>query len=210
VYHSSNLQFQSREIGFSARPGETLFVQGDPCAKILRLRTGVARAVDYSLNGFRQVMAFFFPGDVLGFPLAAEQRYSVEAVSELSFTVHSPMGWATKPSCAGNQELQALDAIWREEKAFIARGLMLGRAGSMTRIGAFLAYAIRHLPAEDDIYDFPLPQSDIASYLATSPETVCRMFRQLREMEVIAIPRKDRLQVLDRHKLGRIAEGLWQ
>ncbi|MGE3692869.1 MAG: helix-turn-helix domain-containing protein, partial [Novosphingobium sp.] len=54
---------------------------------------------------------------------------------------------------------------------------------------------------------FPFPQVDIAAYLATAPESVCRGFRQLREMGVIAMPRRDRLIVRQRGRLEAIASG---
>jgi len=43
--------------------------------------------------------------------------------------------------------------------------------------------------------------------LASAPESVCRGFRQLRELGIIAMPRRDRLQLLDRSRLEAIASG---
>ena len=52
-----------------------------------------------------------------------------------------------------------------------------------------------------------LPQVDIAAYLATSPETVSRSFRQLREMGIIAMSRHAGLVIRDRQRLEAIASA---
>jgi CRP/FNR family nitrogen fixation transcriptional regulator len=36
-----------------------------------------------------------------------------------------------------------------------------------------------------EVIDLPMPRCDIADYLALTPETVCRVFKQLRERHLI-------------------------
>jgi CRP-like cAMP-binding protein len=63
------------------------------------------------------------------------------------------------------------------------------------------------LPSDGASFVFPLTQADIAAYLATTPESVCRGFRLLREMGMIAMPRRDRLRVMDRAAIEATASG---
>lgn len=197
-----------REIGMPAWAGETLFVEGDECECVLEIKRGVARAVSYSSDGNRQVMAFFFPGDFLGIRLRPRHRFSAEAVDRLLYVCRSPdelqvdLAHVQQDICAANE------AVWREEKAFMRRGQILGRVGALARVSAFLAYVVPHLARDHDLFAFPFPQADIASYLALTPETVCRTLRQLREFGVIEMPRKDRINVQDARQLSIIAEGL--
>jgi len=76
----------------------------------------------------------------------------------------------------------------------------------MTQNADCLKY-IHRMPIQNEAYDFSLPQGDIASYLAASPETVCRLMRQLRERKIIAMVRKDQLEILDAQWLDRLAAG---
>ncbi|NVE95999.1 Crp/Fnr family transcriptional regulator [Altererythrobacter lutimaris] len=189
------------------RDGETLIVQGDPCDQTLEITCGVGRAVRYSREGDRQIMAFFFPGDLVGLPLSSRHRYSFEAVSRLRFVRHSSGIFRPGFPSLDLVPERLAQAIWREEKAFISRGLILGRVGVQARLAAFLIYLSQRLPAEHGLLEFAIPQGDIASYLGTSPETVCRTLRRLRDNRIIAMPRRDQLQILDQHSLDLIAEG---
>lgn len=207
MYQTMELVVEERAISMPARDGETLIVKGDPCRHTLEIRSGIARALAYSREGDRQIMAFFFPGDLVGLPLSDTHRYSAEAVSGVRFARHSAekfqMGFPVRDVTPEGTP----QAIWREEKAFIARGLILGRGGVQARVAAFLAYLSDRLPVSNGMLEFIIPQGDVASYLATSPETICRTLRRLREDRIIAMPRKDRLQILDRHRLDQIADG---
>lgn len=60
----------SRAIVMPASTGEALFLEGDPCERVLELRRDIARGVNISADGERQVTAYFFPGDQNGLPIA--------------------------------------------------------------------------------------------------------------------------------------------
>jgi CRP-like cAMP-binding protein len=94
------------------------------------------------------------------------------------------------------------------EKSFMARGLILGRASISARLAAFLIVAAPRLPPKDGGLDFPFSQGDIASYLGTTPETICRAMRQLREMNIIAMPIRGCLAVRSFDALKAIADGI--
>lgn len=207
MYQAMDLVASDRVITMPARDGETMIVKGDPCEQTLEIRSGIARAVSYSREGDRQIMAFFFPGDLLGLPLSNTHRYTVEAVRGLRYVRHSPEQFRLSIPIHGSAHDGIPSAIWDEEKAFITRGLILGRVGVQARVAAFLAYIARRLPIADGELDFSIPQGDVASYLATSPETVCRILRKLRERRIIAMTRKDRLAILDEYSLDLISEG---
>lgn len=196
-----------REVGMPAWAGETLFLEGEECDAVVEIRRGVARAVSFSSDGDRQVLAFFFPGDFLGLPLTRHHRFSAEAVDRLLYVRRPPADLQADFRCDHRSENRANEAIWREEKAFMRRGQILGRVGALARVSAFLEHVTPRLPRHGELFDFPFPQTDIASYLSLSPETVCRTLRQLRELRIIAMPRKDRITIQSAQRLATIAEG---
>lgn len=207
MYQTPDILAERRAIGIPARAQETLFIKGEPSSCLFEVRRGVARAVHYSAEGDRQVMAFFFPGDVLGLPLTRRHRYSAEAASDMIFTRLPARNCQPGKSFPATRDTTVSRAIWQEEKSFMTRGLIIGRVGYLARVAAFVNYVAKHLPMTDETLEFPIPRGDIASYLATSPETICRTLRQLREMQIIAMPRLDRLQVKDPSRLAQIAGG---
>ena len=207
MYQTLELAVENLAISMPARDGETLIVKGDTCDQTLYIRSGIARAVTYSHEGDRQVMAFFFPGDVIGLPLTETHRYSVEAVSGLRFVRQSSEQFRMDFPVHDAEPGAMQQAIWREEKAFIARGLILGRGCVRARFAAFLLYLARHCLGADGLLHFAIPQGDIASFLATSPETVCRTLRKLRDEGLVAMRSREWLQIVDTHRLNLIADG---
>lgn len=207
MYQANGVLTDDRAIAMPARAGETLFIEGEACTSFLEIRHGVARAVDLTLGGERQVTAFFFPGEFLGLPLSRKHRYSAEAASDLLYVRHSSLNWRSGMAQSGEAEDRLFSAVWQEERSFMDRGLFIGRVGALARMAAFLLSSLPKCTASAGTIEFPLWQIDIASYLATCPETVCRNLRQLREMKIIAMPRKDRLIVQDRARLAVLAEG---
>ncbi len=208
MYQSSDFGILDRPVSMPARDGEILFEKGDPCRTTLEVCRGVARAVAYSREGDRQIMAFFFAGDFIGLPLLQTHRYSAEAVGGLRFTRHSTQFLRTGSALQDPVHPDLfVDAVWREEKAFIARSLILGRVGMRARAAAFLDYLGGRLEVVDGMLNLSIPQGDMASYLATSPETMCRTLRSLRDEQIISMPSRSRLKILDEYRLKMAAEG---
>lgn len=201
----------SRAIVMPASAGKVLFLEGDPCERVIELRRGIARGVSISADGERQVTAFFFPGDQIGLPIAEAYRFTAEAVTELGYVCHSRQSWSEALIRSCREQGGLLSSICAEQDPIFRRGIIIGRHGVLVRICAFLCSIIDRLPVtpEGDLV-FPLPQIDIAGYLATAPESVCRGFRQLRESGIIAVPGRNRLTILNRPTIIRIASGVGQ
>lgn len=211
MYHPAHAPTASAAIALPAMAGKTLFVAGEPCEQVYQLRRGIARAVARSTEGDRQVTAFFFPGDEIGLPISDRYRFSAEAVTDLLYVCRSRHRWyeALMRSC--REQGESLPSIVSEQDSMLWRGIILGRHGVASRVSAFLLMIAERLPRiEERWLLFSLPQIDIAAYLAISPESVCRTFRRLREMKLIAMPRRDRLAILDRERLKAVASGAAQ
>ncbi|WP_296676864.1 Crp/Fnr family transcriptional regulator [Novosphingobium sp.] len=190
-----------------ADAGEVLFLEGDACEHVYELRDGIARGVSISPDGERQVTAFFFAGDQIGLPVAHTYRFTAEAVTSLHYVRHSRHRWNEALITSCRDEGRLLPSICAEQDPIFRRGIIIGRNGVLVRICAFLVSIVDRLPQIDGQLDFPLTQLDIAAYLATTPETVCRGFRQLREAGVISMPRRDRMLIRAPARLQAIASG---
>lgn len=205
----SGTQRQFPAIAMPAKAGETLFLEGDPCEHVYELRSGVARGVSISDEGDRQVTAFFFAGDQIGLPVAPCYRFSAEAVTDLHYCRHSRRRWHEALILSCREDGRLLPSICAEQDPIFRRGMILGRNGVLVKLCAFLASIVDRVPPDElGAPTLPLPQVDIAAYLATSPESVCRALRALREMGAVAMPRHDRIAMIDRDAIQRIASGI--
>lgn len=194
-------------IAMPAHAGEVLFLEGEPCDHVFELRRGIARGVSISPEGDRHVTAFFFAGDQIGLPVADCYRFTAEAVSDLHYVRHSRQRWHEALIRSCREDGRLLPSICAEQDPVFRRGIIISRNSVLVRVCAFLVSVIDRLPEDDGMLRFPLPQIDIAAYLATSPESVCRSFRALREAGHISMPRHDRLIVRNRSALEAIASG---
>ncbi len=194
-------------IAMPAGPGEVLFREGEPCEHVCELGKGIVRAVAISPEGKQQIIGFFFPGDQIGLPVAENYRFTAEAVTDVLYVCHSRQRWHEALIRNCREEGRLPPSICAEQDPAFRRGILIARNCVLARISAFLLSMIGRLPELDGAMQFNLPQVDIASYLATAPESVCRGFRQLREMGLIAMPRRNSLVIRNQTGLEAIANG---
>ena len=195
------------DILLSADADQTLFWEGDACAHVFEVRSGVIRGVSISEEGERQVTAFFFSGDEIGIPLTETCRYSAETVTPVSYVRHAQGRWCDTMIDSFRRTGRFMPSISTEQDSVYRRGTLIGRSGVVSRVAAFLTLIIDRLEPLGAGFYFPLPQIDIAAYLAVSPETVCRSLKQLRKLAIIEMPSHDRLIIADRSRLERAAHG---
>lgn len=208
MHTRAKLQPGCHDIAMPAKAGEMLFLEGDPCDHVYELRTGIARGISISEEGDRQVAGFFFAGDQIGLPVSQAYRFTAEAVTDLLYIRHSLPRWHEALIRSCRDEGRLLPSICAEQDPIFRRGMILGRHSILVRVCAFLVSIIDRLPVgTDGMLLLPLPQVDIAAYLATSPESVCRVFRHLRERRAMSMPRRDRLVITDRAAIEAIASG---
>jgi CRP-like cAMP-binding protein len=209
MHSTARLQARPLQIAMPASAGEMLFLEGEPCEHVYELRKGIARGVSISQEGDRQVTAFFFAGDQIGLPVSDHYRFTAEAVTDVLYVRHSRTRWHEALIRSCREEGRLLPSICAEQDPVFRRGMILGRNGILLRTCAFLISIIDRLPLDEDRMPvLPMPQIDIAAYLATSPESVCRAFRQLRELGAVATSRRDQLVIADRPAIALIASGV--
>jgi CRP-like cAMP-binding protein len=198
-----NLSYQapSGDRILSAEAGQTVFWEGDACTQVFEVRSGIVRGVSISAEGERQVTAFFFAGDQIGIPVHETYRYSAETVTPTTYVRQARGSWCETMIEGLRQNGRLMPSIGAEQDPVFRRGMLIGRSGALNRMAAFLTSILDRLEPCGIGLRFPLPQIDIAAYLAMTPETVCRSLKQLRKLDIIDMPSHDRLIVHDRARL---------
>ena len=204
----AELASSHREVVMRGKVGKILFLEGEPCDFVYQLRSGIVRGISISEEGDRQVTGFFFTGDEIGLPLLRAYRFTAEAVTDILYVCHSLPRWHETLIRSCREEGRLLPSICAEQNPIFRRGMILGRHGVLLRVCAFLVSIIDRLPtSQDGRLLLPVPQVDIADYLATSPESICRTLRQLREQHIIVMLRRGQIEITDRKRLEELARG---
>ncbi|PUB15627.1 helix-turn-helix domain-containing protein [Yoonia sediminilitoris] len=191
------------------KPGKHLFLEGDPANRIYEVTSGVLRLTRMLEDGRRQVIAFGYPGDTVGFPSDGYYHTDCDAIVPTTLVVHRRSDLETsKGDAALHQRL--LRAALREISAMQDHFMMLGRKSSVEKLASFLMVLTDRVgtPLGDFTQvSLPMTRSDIADFLGLTTETVSRTFTQLRKSKIVAIDHINTVIILKPKALRSIAEG---
>lgn len=170
-----------------------LYWEGDPGGGCLRLHDGVLRAVRYTTDGARQVVGFFWPTELLCLGEGETCHCTIEAVTDCQIaSLHGD----------GHSDVGLHEALM--EKA-IATLTVVGCKSVMSRIAWFLLELSRRENGADGTIGFDFPRADLADYLGTRTETVCRTLAQFRDRGLIEPFEPRRLRIVDAPGLAALA-----
>ncbi|MFO8126717.1 helix-turn-helix domain-containing protein [Yoonia sp.] len=191
------------------RPGKHLFLEGDPAERIYEVASGVLRLTRMMEDGRRQVIAFGYPGDTVGFPSNGMYNTNCDPLVPTTLIVHRR---SDLESFKGNSELhqRLLRAALREISAMQDHFMMLGRKSSVEKLASFLRVLTARVGeplGEFDQVKLPMTRADIADFLGLTTETVSRTFTQLRKSQIIAIDHVNTVIILKPIALRCIADG---
>lgn len=192
---------ERRFSSFLVPRGRALFWEGDEEAQKTEIVEGVVRAVRLLENGNRQILAFYWPGDVVMPTQSACQQFTAEAVTDCR-VVRSRVSGVCKGSepCGTHQVLaETLSLV-----------LTMSQKNCVARIAWLLLRIRRHLPPDPKrpgALRLQLPRADIADHVGTALETVCRTLAEFRAKNLIELPNRKTIRFIDLDGLARIAGG---
>jgi CRP-like cAMP-binding protein len=198
---SSERAAQAMELPHVFIPaGRVLFWQDDHQQQKIEIVNGVVRAVRLLENGSRQILAFYWPGDTF-YPAAADmQCYTAEAVTMCRVRYSNDRACSSTRASGTAQVLNDM----------LALVLAIGKKATVPRIAWFLLRVREHLPRDPRRHgsqQILLPRADMADYLGTSIETICRTLHDFDSKGLISLPTRKTIRFLDLTGLERIAEA---
>ncbi|MBC7141738.1 MAG: helix-turn-helix domain-containing protein [Rhodobacteraceae bacterium] len=189
--------------------GQHLFHERDSAHFVYQIASGVVRLTRLQKDGRRQVIAFGFPGDVVGLPADGRHTTECDAISPCEVVAHrcaNLMQPERDPDLHRFLMQSALDDIRFLQDHF----LMLGRRLALEKTAAFLELLLDRIGEPLGAYTLvrlPMNRSDIADYLGLTPETVSRAITELRTRKVVALDDANTMIVLDDDALRELADG---
>jgi CRP/FNR family transcriptional regulator len=189
-------------LSASIPAGRVIFWQDDAQGQEIEILKGVVRAVRLLENGSRQILAFFWPGEIIHPAPAQSQLCTAEAVTVCRLRWSAP--YRASPADA---EYSGADQVLREMLPLM---LVMGKKTTIPRIAWFLLRIREHLPHAPlwrDAQQIVLPRADMADYLGTSIETVSRTLTEFKAKALIDLPTRKTIRFLDLPGLARIADS---
>ncbi|MBR1142616.1 MULTISPECIES: Crp/Fnr family transcriptional regulator [unclassified Bradyrhizobium] len=179
--------------------GRALFWEGEHEAQKIEIVEGVVRAVRLLENGNRQILAFYWPGDVVMPSQASCQHFTAEAVTNCRVLRSTVSAICQQSEPCGTHQVLA------ETLSLL---VTMSQKNSVARIAQFLLRIRQHLP-EDPKRPLAsvllLPRADIADHLGTSLETVCRTLAEFKVKKLIDLPNRKTIRFINLPGLQRVA-----
>jgi len=171
------------------------FRQGDPLEYLYVLRSGSAKTYFDNTDGLEQIVAFHYPGDLLGFDAVATGSHQTSVIaletaalcripfnSIESIAARTPKLWAEVMRAAARQMMEKNN-----------HALLLGQKSAQARFASLLLYLSNRFAARGcsrSEFNLSMPRQDIANYLSLAVETVSRLFGDLQASGVIEVERR--------------------
>ncbi|MEL6620832.1 MAG: helix-turn-helix domain-containing protein [Pseudomonadota bacterium] len=191
------------------KAGRYLYHEGDAVRRVYEVVTGVVRLTRVLENGRRQVIAFGYPGDIIGFPADGSHHTDCDALVDTTLRAYRR---AALDHGDGDPELHMalLQAALREISAMQDHVMMLGQKSAAEKVASFLSVITARYGERIGAYlqiDLPMCRGDIADFLGLTTETVSRAFTALRKADVIALDGAQTIIVLQPDVLEDMAAG---
>ncbi len=193
-------------LPFSLKKNAYLFYEGDTVERVYQVVTGAVRLTRLLEDGRRQVIAFGYPGDVIGFPAGGRHHTDCDALVDTKLRSFSRSALERGD---GDQDLHEalLHAALREISAMQDHFMMLGRKSAAEKVASFLLVITERYGEALGAYrqiTLPMARSDIADFLGLTTETVSRTFTMLRKAGMIALDGAQTVVVLDPQALREV------
>ncbi len=192
-------------------PDSEVISGGAPGRDVWFIRSGILRLQRHAVDGRRQILSLFLPGEIIGFEGEFREGVSVETVKQSGLCRMDQRKFDTILN--RNDELRA--ELFRQKQDQLDRlhwlTWSLGALSPEQRLCAFLALSSRFMPFQwlpdgTAILSMQLPRADIADLLGTTVETICRINRKLSECGVIEIKDPSHFRILDLKQLTSLGQ----
>ncbi len=208
--HESRARLAALVNRFEVPAGATLAKEGEPSANVMAVIDGVVMSYKELPRSRRQVIRFYFPGDLVALSgSAAHADVTIKAIAPV--VVCRISRDALRHLCRGHPELANRLLDLGDDEAAAARDhlLLLGRKSALEKLASFLVELACRTGGEGVIateITLPMLRADIADYLGLNTQTVSRMFTRLRTAGIVNYsPKLGHIALIDGRALSVLA-----
>lgn len=189
-------------------PRDDVFLEGDDADDVFEVMEGILCVYRILADGARHILAFRFPGDIIGLCSPAAYDYNVQAVGRARLR-RIPRASLDRLIDRQPDLARRLLRMAAGELNEMRNHLMcLASKSAEAKVADFLVMLARRVKAEagsDIVIHLPMTRTDIGDYLGLTIETVSRTVSKLRRAGVIDVPRPADIVVRDLPRLACLA-----
>lgn len=189
--------------------GQSLFHQGDRADWVFSLTSGIVKLYADLSDGRRQIVAFHFPGEFIGFSHSGYYHCTAEAVTAAKLCKFEAARFKQFEQSRPELGRSRQDRVTGDLVATQHRIVLLGRATARERLASFLYDVFQRGQGSGDasanLVYLPMARGDIADYLGLAKETVSRELSTLRRCGVILRRSRSVFEILDVGRMARLA-----
>lgn len=204
LQHSAEqIELLGTDVSFATNA--VFYDEGDSSTYLYRIVTGVARSFRMTVEGRRQIIAFYVPGDLFGFEVGDTRTLSAEAVTNMHVRMikrTSVIGMVVRDDDIAKQVWLGVNREIRRSQEHILQFSCPARA----RVASFLLEMARRIPTASD-EALLIPRRDIADYLGLRIETVSRTMVRLAQLGIIALTDNRKITIRKPAILERMVMG---
>jgi CRP/FNR family transcriptional regulator len=185
---------------------EDLFLEGDEATHVYEVTEGVVCLYRIMPDGNRHILAFRFPGDIVGLCSPATYGYNAQAVGDTRVRRISRAGLERMIDERSDFARRLLRMATAELNAMRDHLTCLASKSAEAKVADFLLMLAGRSTARAGnavVVNLPMTRTDIGDYLGLTIETVSRTISKLRRTGVIDLPRTTQVVV---RSTGRLAE----
>lgn len=199
--------------GRALKVGEPLIWEGDDSILVANVTEGMLKLSTGTADGREQIVGVVYPADFIGRPFGYTARHSVTALTKARVCVFARSDFDRFAGEHPALERKLLHHTLAELDRTRSWMLLLGRKSAEEKLATFLLDMSERLAQADrersqaplDRFDLPFSRQQIGDVLGLTIETVSRQMTKLRRAEVIDLPTRRAVTILDRAKLVAIA-----
>lgn len=187
-----------------------LFLSDQPQTHMYQVIEGVIGCYNMLSDGRRQIVAFYYPGDLIGVERTGHWQHYGEALCASkvrSISVDTVDRLIQEEPSFGQALVAALATELNETRDQL---LSLGRKSALEKLSTFLLRISRRNKREhrnECALFLPMKRSEIADYLGMTIETVSRSLTKLKKLNVIYLDGNNHVQIVELSKLEAMALG---
>lgn len=183
--------------------------EGDDAVLIANVVEGALKLSSQTADGKEQILGLAYPSDFLGRPFGQSTPYGVEALTETLVCVFKQTDFDRFARAHPRLEHKLLERTLAELDRTRRWMLLLGRMNAEQKLAAFLLELSERLapatcsfdPGAADRITLPLSRQQIADVLGLTIETVSRLFSRLKAENIIDLPSRREVAILQRDML---------
>lgn len=189
--------------------GHTVIWEGDDAPIVASIVQGMLQLSTSTCDGREQIVGVIYPSDFIGRPFGSQSGNSVTALTDARLCVFTRSAFDRFAQDHPTLEHELLTRTLADLDQARQWALFVGQRTAAERLASFLLEMSGRLSGETravapvalDRFELPLGRQQIADILGLTIETVSRQLRRLRDKNIIDVPDRRTIEILDRKAL---------